>query len=172
MPENPYILSDDQKLIASILTGDKNAFGKLYDRYAPTLFGVICAITGDSKTSENILQQSFFLIWQNIKANSLSSGCLLTAMLTVARKLAKEYARAEQNNEASEIQKPLDNVGIKKYTSLETGKQSGFESKLMQLICIKGFTVEEILKELNISEAELKTKLKVEMDFLKTSAVK
>ena len=44
-----------QDLIKLLQQGDNEGYGKLYDNYAPMLFGIICRIVGEKEDAENLL---------------------------------------------------------------------------------------------------------------------
>ena len=58
--------SQDGKLISQIRQGDLRALGVLYDRYKAQVFRTALAITRDSSTAEDILQESFMRFYANI----------------------------------------------------------------------------------------------------------
>jgi len=78
VPEHIHPPDSDERLVACILQGDKQAFGELYDKYAPALLGIITKIAVDKKTSENILQESFLIIWNDLKTHDCSGERLFT----------------------------------------------------------------------------------------------
>jgi RNA polymerase sigma-70 factor (ECF subfamily) len=58
------IREDMAGLIARVAQGDREAFGRLYDQFAPALFGLIRRILRDPAASEEVLQEVFWQVWQ------------------------------------------------------------------------------------------------------------
>jgi len=55
----------DQQLLALIAAGDRAAFGELFDRFAPRLFGLLLKIVSDRAEAEDVLQEVFLQVWRN-----------------------------------------------------------------------------------------------------------
>jgi DNA-directed RNA polymerase specialized sigma24 family protein len=154
----------EQAMEALINQNDRHAFGRIYDIYAPVLFGVIKRIVGDTKTSENILHKAFFEIWQNRKNYVPGKEKLFTWMLKTARKLALENIRCSQNVYSSENQYMNKSVYSKEAEDYLTGrnKTGGIEEiakAALSLLYFKGCTFDEAAIKLNVSLDVLKTKV-------------
>ena len=77
---------------------NRHAFSQLYDLYSGALFGVIYRVVNNTEASEEILQDSFLKIWNNITQYDASKAKLFTWMLNIARNTAIDYARVKKNN--------------------------------------------------------------------------
>ena len=62
---------------------DVAAFGWVYDKYAPTLYGVILSLTPDTVLADEILRKSFLRIWRKIDTYNASSSGLFTWILGI-----------------------------------------------------------------------------------------
>jgi len=60
--------TQDQKIIRSVLKGDLNSFEKLVVRYQDKLISYAQTITGDYASAQDVVQQSFIKIYQNLKS--------------------------------------------------------------------------------------------------------
>lgn len=56
-------MATDRELIEQIAAGSTEAFGQLYDRYAPRVLGYIVHIAGSRVDAEDVLQDVFWRIW-------------------------------------------------------------------------------------------------------------
>ena len=91
---------------------DVAAFGWVYDKYAPTLYGVILSLTTDSILADEILRKSFIKVWRTIDSFNSVNGGLFTWMLGVTLR--------ECTDELSLSNKAL----LEKYTKSKTALPS------------------------------------------------
>jgi RNA polymerase sigma-70 factor (ECF subfamily) len=61
---SPEELSDEL-LITRVTQGDIAAFETLYDRYAAAILGIAMRIIGDRAAAEEVLQETFWKVWQS-----------------------------------------------------------------------------------------------------------
>lgn len=158
------------ELVASIKTKDQKAFAFLYDNYAKAIFGVIHFIVEDIEESEDILQKTFMKIWDNFDMYDTSKGRLYTWMLNIARNIAIDYKRSKSNkNKNQNIDQnvytlnnipaeddSLDTIGLKKVVD----KLKPDQLILIELAYYKGYTQDEISKELDIPIGTVKTRIR------------
>lgn len=57
---------EEQSLIQKAKSGNSAAFGKLYDRYLPSIYRFVFIKVGRKQDAEDIAQQVFTSAWQNI----------------------------------------------------------------------------------------------------------
>ncbi len=157
-------------LVTAILNKDQKAFAYLYDNYSKALFGIIFAIVQDTEESEDILQKTFYKIWDNFESYNSSKGRLYTWMLNISRNMAIDYKRSKfskNQNQNIETNVYVLNTVSTETTSLETIGLKKVVDRLKpeQLILIemayyKGYTQDEISKELDIPIGTIKTRLR------------
>ncbi len=149
-------LYSQEELLGFIEKKDKAAFGVLYDTYSPVIYSVISKLTSDPDRLEDILQKTFIKIWQNIPEYEPSKKRLLAWMLLIARDVADDVL--QNINKNSKIQKSNNNVINSK--------------EVLSLIYFRGYSLKNAADALNISVEELRLKLKMELDLIRTAAVK
>jgi RNA polymerase sigma-70 factor (ECF subfamily) len=88
-------LSDDF-LMARVARGDSAAFETIYDRHAAIVLGVLLQVTGARARAEDILQETFWKVWQDAAAYSQQRGTFTSWILRIARSLAIQAQNAEQ----------------------------------------------------------------------------
>jgi len=85
-------------LVSRIMQGDANALEILYDRHAPLVLGIALRIIGDRTLAEEVLQETFWQVWQRAATYQSEPGSLSGWICRAARNLALEMAgRAEVN---------------------------------------------------------------------------
>jgi RNA polymerase sigma-70 factor, ECF subfamily len=157
-------------LVVLIKNRDQKAFAYLYDNYSRALFGIIFAIVGDYEETEDLVQNTFIKIWNSFDSYDLNKGRLYTWMLNIARNIAIDYKRSKQHK--NKIQNVSDNVNEIKNIFIEdfstdtiglntvVKKMKDENLVLIQLAYYKGYTQEEISKELNIPLGTVKTRMR------------
>lgn len=159
----------ENELVALLVSGEKKAFEYLYDNYAATLYGVLRKITRDEELAQDVLQEAFVKIWNNISKYDPNKGTLFTWMLNLSRNLAIDKLRGkrfkyeiqslDQNVSMLEgnntVEQSIETIGIKtKITDVLTEDKR----QIIDAIYFGGLTQEEAAKELNIPLGTLKTK--------------
>lgn len=107
----------DASLTAAWQTGDKAAFGVLFQRHADSLFDYCHRRCGDREVAEDLVQQAFLEAWRQRHSLVISSGSLRPWLFGVARNLLlHEWRRVERGarslgpNEAQVLGDPADAV--------------------------------------------------------------
>lgn len=160
----------EEELISRLRAKDAAAFSYLYDNYSGAIYGVIFRHFEDQEQSEDILQETFVKIWKNIASYDESKGRLYTWMLNIARNLAIDHKRSrsfkssEKNqsldvsvnavNSSGSAAFNTDKIGLK-----ETVAKLKPESQtIIELLYFKGYTQDEVSKELNMPLGTVKTR--------------
>ena len=88
------VAHDDDALIAErIRSGDREALGDLYDRYAPAAMAVALRVLADRPAAEDVVHDAFVVIWQKIDRFDGERGSLRAWLLTVVRNRAIDRVR-------------------------------------------------------------------------------
>ena len=160
----------EAELLEGLQGHDEQAFGFLYDNYSKALFSIILQIIPQQELAEDVLQEVFVKIWQNIKSYDETKGRLYTWMLNIARNQAIDRTRSKDFNNRSKTtelsenvysnshgaEARIDDVGLKKTLSSLPEESR----KLLELAYYQGYTQEEISKMLNIPLGTVKTRLR------------
>ena len=83
----------DEQLVARTVRGDATAFEVLYDRYAPTVMGLALRIVGDRALAEEVVQETFWRMWQNAVSFQVQRGAFAGWLLGITRNLAIDLCR-------------------------------------------------------------------------------
>ncbi len=167
-------------MVNALQLKDEKAFTYLYDNYSAALNGVILKIVNNVDDADDVLQEAFINIWNNMHTYDISKGgSLFTWMLNIARN--KAIDRFRQKNRIHENQNELKGVSIlNEHLNSNTIKTdtigvgnlvSKIKPDLKELIDLhyyKGFTHQEITEITNLPLGTVKTKIRTAMTELKS----
>jgi len=77
--------TEDRDLVIAAGRGNREAFGRLYDKYAASLMGIISRTVECGTSAEQILQSTFLHILKEIELFDASKNSFFTCLLTIAR---------------------------------------------------------------------------------------
>lgn len=162
----------EEELVYRLSLKDQQAFSYLYDNYAPALNAVIYRMVEDQELSEDILQEAFVKIWNNFNSYDKIKGRLFTWMVNITRNLTIDTMRSKgykkqhkiSGDEYSVNNLQDNNSGIEKFDSIGVSKQlinlKPDQRQIIDLAYFKGYTQDEISKQLNIPLGTVKTKMR------------
>ncbi len=84
----------DTALMASVVRGDATALAELYDRHADVIFRVAFRRLGDRQLAEEVVQDTWFTLWDRVEQFDSSAGSLVAWLSTIARNRAVDRLRA------------------------------------------------------------------------------
>lgn len=160
----------EAELISSLKAGDESSFSYLYDNYSATLYGAILKIIRKESIAQDLLQEVFIKIFQNINHYDNSKGRLFTWMLRITRNTTIDKIRSKGFRDSSKIHSLekdvnknnsqiselpyINNIGLDNL--LNTLEES--HRKIIDLAYFEGYTQREIAKELAIPLGTVKTR--------------
>jgi len=164
------LLHNEDELLRRLKLHEEQAYSFLYDHYSKALFVVIKQIITQQEVAEDILQETFVKVWQNIHTYDGSRGRLYTWMLSIARNLSIDRTRSKEFNKQSKTGTLQENV----YTSAPTEESRVTDvglkkvlnsipeenARLIDLAYFKGYTQEEIAKILVMPVGTVKTRMR------------
>ena len=83
----------DEVLAARVAQGDQTAFETLYDRHASMVLGITLRITGERAVAEDIVQETFWRMWQSADTYQPQRGSFTGWLFRIARNLAIDAYR-------------------------------------------------------------------------------
>lgn len=95
MPE-PAASKDDASLAQRIRSGDREALGDLYDRYASVALATALRVVSDRQRAEDVVHDAFLAVWRKIDRFDPARGTLRAWLLTVVRNRAIDRIRADR----------------------------------------------------------------------------
>ena len=85
--------ASDETLVAQAARGNSAALEVLYDRYAARVLGISLKIIGDQSLAEDILQETFWRVWQSAATFQAQLGPFTGWLFRIARNLAIDAYR-------------------------------------------------------------------------------
>lgn len=168
----PYPTYAEAELVELLKSKDEKAYTYLYDHYAAALYGVVIKALNSEDTAQDVLQEVFVKIWRNIDSYDAGKGRLYTWMLNIARNTSIDVLRSRGyrfDRNIRELDKDvhvnvpglstslnMDHIGMKKI--LEQLKDE--QRLIIDLAYFKGYTQEEIAKELEMPLGTVKTRVR------------
>ncbi len=83
----------DEMLADRVARGDPAALETLYDHYASTVLGISLRIIGDHAAAEDVLQETFWHVWQSAVTYQSQRGSFTSWLFRIARNLAIDTCR-------------------------------------------------------------------------------
>lgn len=169
----------EANLVALLKEGNAEGFTYLYDNYSGALYGSILKVISDRTLAEDILQEVFVKIWNNIQSYDEEKGRLFTWMINITRNHAIDITRSKgfkkqtkiQSGENSvdqsgahiQVREDFDALGIRKQVNLLKEDQQ----ELIDLAYFNGFTQKEISEHLLIPIGTVKSRMRAAIQELK-----
>jgi RNA polymerase sigma-70 factor (ECF subfamily) len=139
---------NERQLVRRCLSGDRNAFGVLYDTHAGRIFSLLRRLTGESAEAEDLTQETFLAAYSAL-ASWRGEGAFGTWLCGIAFRL---YANAQRRraqretetlNEASDIVAPDTDLFVQ-MTRREMGQRIEAEIAALPLLCREAFILVKI----------------------------
>src|SRR5881628_4276870 len=96
-------------LIRAMAAGDRDAFARFYDRYAPFVFPFVLRIVRDRADAADVLQDVFWEAWRGAAAYDPARGSPEAWIVTRARTRAIDRIRATRRRSETFVA-PLDDA--------------------------------------------------------------
>ena len=160
----------EPQLILALQQQDPQALAYLYDHYAAALYGIIHSIIPIEEVSEEVLQDCFLKIWNNIQYYDSQKGKLFTWMLHIAKNLAIDQRRSKafvqhRKRKAGTggleglhlaVVQTIQDPGLLDMVRQLTDKQQ----QVIQLVFFEGYTHQEVAQEYEIPLGTVKTRIR------------
>ncbi|SFT94965.1 RNA polymerase sigma-70 factor, ECF subfamily [Actinopolyspora lacussalsi subsp. righensis] len=165
---------DTEALLAEVAKGDEQAFERLYDLIAGSVFGLVQRVVRDTAQSEEVAQEVLVEVWRSATHYSAGKGSVLTWVLTLAHRRAVDRVRSaqaatdrESRAGSREQGRPFDEVSetvasrweqqqVRKCLSTLTEIQR----ESVMLTYYRGYTYREAAGLLSTPASTLKTRLR------------
>ena len=169
----------EEQLIALLRSGSRDGFNYLYKNYSAVLYGTILKIVHDEETAQDVMQEAFVKIWNNIGQYDAGKGRIYTWMLNISRNAAIDKLRSKGEIMKGKIQKgedvvnsiantqkaeqQTDTIGLR---SMVASLRPEYHS-IVDLAYYKGYTLDEISKTLDVPLGTVKTRMRAAMKQLR-----
>jgi RNA polymerase sigma-70 factor (ECF subfamily) len=162
----------EEELVLLLGKQSREAFNYLYKQYSAVLYGVVCKVIYDEHSAQDVLQEVFVKIWNNIGQYDAKKGRIYTWMINIARNAAIDKLRSKGEIMKGKIQTGEDVVnnlerGMKTEQATDTiglrkmvGTLKPEYQTIVDLAYFKGYTLDEISKTLEIPLGTVKTRMR------------
>ena len=163
MPSNH--LPNEHDLIEGCLLGNPIMQKKLYDQYAPNMFGICMRYAANSEDAKDILQDAFVKVFVNLgkfKGTGSFEGWMRRIFVNTAiehyRKKNQLYAISENQEEniSNHEVSALDALEADDIIRLISELPNGYRT-VFNLFAVEGYSHREIATMMNISEGTSKS---------------
>ena len=166
MASNSYRFSE-QELLQGCLRGDPVAQQRLYETYAPRMYGICCRYLRDPMHAEDALVTSFTRVLQRIaqfKGEGSLEGWIKTIVIREALGTLRRHQHLRFETDLEDIaartiiQPPHDALETEDLLNMITALPHGYRA-VFNLYAIDGYSHKEIADQLGISENTSKSQL-------------
>lgn len=163
----------EPELILQLRQKNKNALAYLYQHYASSLYCVINRIVKPQEVAEEVLQDSFIKVWDNMHRYDPEKGKLFTWMLNIARNLAIDTLRSKEFTRKNKTDQLENNVllvmcdtweepNIRDTALIDLLCQLGTKQQtVIHLIYFQGYTHRQVSEEFGIPLGTVKTRVRL-----------
>jgi RNA polymerase sigma-70 factor (ECF subfamily) len=158
------------QLLSGVARGDEAAFAELYQATSAKLFAVALRILRSREVAEEVLQESYFRVWERAKDFNPEIASPITWMAAIVRNRSLDEARrrvarpmaddAELENIESEDEHPLDAIERGEEVERLLRCLEGLEpekKQIVRLAYLDGLSREALAKRFNRPEGTIKT---------------
>ena len=103
-----YERSSDLLSMGRLQAGDQAAFGELYDRHSPVMYGVALRILQNRTDAEDVLQEAWVQAWNQRTSFDPARGNVAAWLVTIARTRALDRRRRQASRSRAEAGLPDD----------------------------------------------------------------
>lgn len=177
--------ASDEELMARVTARDPDAFERLYDRYAPITLGIIVRIVQDRAEGEEVLQESFWRVWNQAATFDPAKGAFRAWLFSIARRQALDLlrrrnvrpqaARDENEERRFELTAAPDNVGETAELAIAAeqmrgalGRLSNEQLQVLELAYFKGLTRQEIARTTGLPLGTVHTRARLGLQNLRS----
>ncbi|WP_433200855.1 ECF RNA polymerase sigma factor SigK [Dactylosporangium sp. CS-047395] len=173
VPE-PVPRATEDDLLVAVGRGDEAAFGRLYDRVAARVYGLIRRVLRDPAQAEEVTQEALVEVWRSAARFDPSRGTAAGWMLTIAHRKAVDRVRSEQAGAerlakagAAAVETPFDEVAEAAGRRLEQQQVrrcldglTELQGEAIRLAYYEGRSYPEVAELLRIGLPAVKTRMR------------
>jgi RNA polymerase sigma-70 factor, ECF subfamily len=162
----------EDELVMLLKSKNEQAFAYLYDNYSAAINGVIYRLVDNVEVAEDVLQETFVKIWNNLSNYDPIKGRLFTWMINIAKNLAIDTLRSKGFKKQQKIVQDEnavanvkdDNFGAERFDAMGIRKQLANlkpeQRTIIDLAYFNGYTQDEISKEMQLPLGTVKTRMR------------
>lgn len=172
---------DPVDLIRRIARGDRQAFGRFYDRYVSLVFTFAMRILRERSAAEDLLQEVFLQTWREAGNYDRDRGSPEAWMITMTRSRGIDKLRSIRRRERSFVS--MENPGEQEQSEKPVSEESASDARLtvnsaltklpeaqrkvLEMAYFDGLTQSEIAARLKEPLGTVKTRMRAGMERLR-----
>lgn len=163
-----------EDLLLRVARGDEDAFSQLYDRVAPTVWGVARRVLRDSALAEDVTQEVLVEVWRKASRFDPQRGSALAWVTTLAHRRAvdrvrSEHATARREQLVSDRSVPAPYDEVSEQVGLQLERQqvrrcinalTALQRESVLLAFYRGYTYPEVATLLDVPLGTVKTRMR------------
>jgi RNA polymerase sigma-70 factor, ECF subfamily len=163
-----------EDLLAAAARGDRAAFGVLYDRIAPAIYGIARRVARDASLAEEITHDALLDAWLDCPRFDRGKGSARSWLLTIAHRRAVDVVRREQasRNRLARVggrswERPYDMVAeqaVQQADAARVGRAldllTPLQRRAVTLAYYDGFTNREVAEILQVPVPTAKSRIR------------
>ena len=170
------MLTGDGKLVERCLQGDDAAWEAIVTSYARRIYNLCYRYTGRTDEAEDLTQESFIRIYQNLKTFRPEAGNLVNWILKVARNLIIDHYRQTRRFQHAAGSEEMETMNLSDeklpdaHRLVEQSEASRFLRDGLQALSpelkeavilrdLEGMAYQEIAQLLNVPEGTVKSRI-------------
>ena len=178
----------DEVLLQRISKRDVQAIDIFYDRHSQKVFNVIVRIVTDQRVVEELLQETFLLVWQKVESYR-GQGSVAAWLFRIARNkgldhLRRRKARPEPIDDSQDSDEVLEGISSPTTTHVETQVSLNMDQvrlrealasvpeeqrHCLELAYFQGMSQREIAEHTQTSLGTVKTRIRLGLEKLERS---
>jgi RNA polymerase sigma-70 factor (ECF subfamily) len=180
----PEAREESVRLVRATAAGDREAFGRLYDRFSGLVFTVAVRLLRSRADAEDLLQEVFLQVWRQAESYDETRGTPEAWVLTIARSRGIDKLRSIRRR--GETMQPIETEpgGGPELASVESGA-AGAEARVvagralgglpaaqrevLELAYFEGLTQTEIAVRLGQPLGTVKTRMRSGLERLRAA---
>jgi RNA polymerase sigma-70 factor (ECF subfamily) len=173
---------DADALVQAIATSaDREAFGRLFDHFAPRVKGLLMRGGASAELAEELAQETMITVWRKAALFDPAKASAATWIATIARNRRIDHARREKRSRLSEVFDLLEEDGPEQPDSVVSGSQrdarvrealkglSKDQYRVVELAFLDGFSHQDVATKLEIPLGTVKSRLRLAMAHMRRS---
>ncbi|MFC1415293.1 sigma-70 family RNA polymerase sigma factor [Streptacidiphilus cavernicola] len=170
----------DRQIQRRLARGEESALGELYDQFAPLVHGLASRILPDAEAAEQVTREVFAHVWEHPGEFDPAAGSMRSWIGTLTHRRAVERLRRDQDGKegADGYPVPLESSSFEEQVLAEataarvqyvvTSLPQALRDTLV-LTYFGGRTYQQAAKELGISPATAKHRMRLGLQLLATA---